>query len=226
MTQPRKKLQNRMKRLIKSGKPAYGVSVQFPSAEIVEMIGELGFDWVLLDAEHGSITPDTIGPMIMAAEIRGITPNVRPGKNDPVVINKYLDRGAMGVQVPHVNTATEARVVLEACLYHPLGARGLGGGRMADFGWGSPTSEYVVEANSEMLVCVQIEDVAAVENVDEILAVPDIDVFFIGPTDLAQSMGHPGDNGHSDVQKVIGETFDRIHAAGLPREPSVPPNRR
>ena len=60
MTQPRKKLQNRMKRLIKSGKPAYGVSVQFPSAEIVKMIGELGFDWVLLDAEHGSITPDTI----------------------------------------------------------------------------------------------------------------------------------------------------------------------
>ena len=215
MTQPRKKLQNRMKRLIKSGKPAYGVSVQFPSAEIVEMIGELGFDWVLLDAEHGSITPDTIGPMIMAAEIRGITPIVRPEKNDPAVINKYLDRGAMGVQMPHVNTATEARAVLEACLYHPLGARGLGGGRMSDFGWGSPTSEYVVEANSEMLVCVQIEDVAAVENVDEILAVPDIDVFFIGPTDLAQSMGHPGDNGHPDVQKVIGETFDRIHAAGL-----------
>jgi 4-hydroxy-2-oxoheptanedioate aldolase len=73
----------------------------------------------------------------------------------------------------------------------------------------------VVEANSEMLVCIQIEDVAAVENVDEILAVSDIDVFFIGPTDLAQSMGHPGDNGHPDVQKVIGETFDRIHAAGL-----------
>ena len=83
-----------MKNLIKSGKPAYGVSVQFPSAEIVEMIGELDFDWVMLDAEHGSITPDNIGPMIMAAEIRGITPIVRPEKNDPAIINKYLDRGA------------------------------------------------------------------------------------------------------------------------------------
>ncbi len=157
-----------MKRLIKANKPAYGVSVQFPSAEIVEMIGELGFDWVLLDAEHGSITPDNIGPLIMAAEIRGITPIVRPEKNDPAIINKYLDRGAMGVQVPHVNSADEARAAVNACLYHPQGARGLGGGRMADFGWGAPTTEYVVESNREMLVCIQIEDIEAVENLDEI----------------------------------------------------------
>jgi len=207
--------QNRMKNLIKSGKPAYGVSIQFASADLVEMIGELGFDWVMLDAEHGSITPDNIGPMIMAAEIRGITPIVRPENNDPAVINKYLDRGAMGVQVPHVNTADEARAVVDACLYDPQGARGLGGGRMADFGWGTPTTEYVKEANRQMLVCVQIEDVAAVENLDKILAVPDIDVFFIGPTDLAQSMGHPGNNGHPDVQKVIAGIFNKIHAEGL-----------
>lgn len=206
---------NQMKALIKAGKPAYGVSVQFPSAEVVEMIGELGFDWVMLDAEHGSITPDNIGPMILAAEVRGVTPIVRPEKNDPSVINKYLDRGAMGVQVPHVNSAEEAQAVVDACLYYPGGKRGLGGGRMADFGWGVPTSQYVEDANKEMLVCVQIEDVEAVENLDEILAVPNIDVFFIGPTDLAQSMGHPGNNSHPDVQKVVNETFDRIHAAGF-----------
>ena len=86
---------------------------------------------------------------------------------------------------------------------------------MADFGWGTPTTEYVKEANRQMLVCVQIEDVAAVENLDKILAVPDIDVFFIGPTDLAQSMGHPGNNGHPDVQKVIAGIFNKIHAEGL-----------
>ena len=90
--QPRINRQNRMKRLIRADKPAYGVSVQFPSAEIVEMIGELAFDRVMLGAEHGSITPDNAGP---------------------AVINKYLDRGAMGVQVPHVNTAAEARAVVE-----------------------------------------------------------------------------------------------------------------
>ncbi len=203
-----------MKNLIASGKPAFGVSVQFASADIVEMIGELGFDWVMLDAEHGSITPDNIGPMVMAAELHGITPVVRPEKNDPAVINKYLDRGVMGMQVPHVNTAEEAAAVVEACRFHPDGKRGLGGGRMADFGFGVSTSEYVKQANENMLVCVQIEDVEAIENLDEILAVEGVDVFFIGPTDLAQSLGYPGQNGHPEVQKVIQETFARIHAAG------------
>lgn len=203
-----------MKQLIISGKPAFGVSLQFASPDLVEMIGELGFDWVMLDAEHGSITPDNIGPMVMAAELHGITPLVRPEKNDPAVINKYLDRGVMGVQVPHVNTADEARAVVEACRFHPEGKRGLGGGRMADFGFGVATSEYVKEANAQMLVCVQIEDVEAVENLDDILAVDGVDVFFIGPTDLAQSLGYPGQNSHPEVQKVVTETFDRIHAAG------------
>jgi len=94
-----------MKRLIRADKSAYGVSVQFPSAEIVEMIGELAFDRVMLDAEHGSITPDNAGP---------------------AVINKYLDLGAMGVQVPHVNTAAEARAVVEAVPLPPAGHAGTG----------------------------------------------------------------------------------------------------
>ena len=205
---------NRMKALIESGRPAFGVSVQFPSPEIVEMIGELGFDWVMLDAEHGSITPDNVGPMIMAAELHGITPLVRPERNDAAIINRYLDRGAMGVQTPHVNTAAQARAVVEACRFHPEGKRGLGGGRMADFGFGQSTAEYVKEANAEMLVCVQIEDVEAVENLDEILAVEGVDVFFIGPTDLAQSLGYPGQNSHPEVQRVVEDVFRRIHAAG------------
>ena len=104
------------------------------------------------------------------------------------MIHKYLDRGAMGVQVPLPGHGPWLR---RAFIHPQQGMRGPGGGRMADFGLGSPTSEYVKDANREMLVCVQIEDVAAVENLDEILGVPDIDGFFIGPTDHAQSMGHP-----------------------------------
>lgn len=208
-------LTNNMKAKIKAGEPAFGVSVMFPAPELVEMIGELGFDWVMLDGEHGSITPDNIVPMILAAERRGLTPIVRPEKNDPAVINRYLDRGAMGVQIPHVSTAADARAAVAACRYHPDGERGLGGGRMADFGYGVPTREYVVQANENMLVCVQVEDVEAIENLDEILQVEGVDVFFIGPTDLAQSMGHPGENGHPDVQAVIAQTFERIHAAGM-----------
>ncbi|MEX0761350.1 MAG: aldolase/citrate lyase family protein [Dehalococcoidia bacterium] len=205
---------NTMKAKIKAGQPAFGVSVQFPSPELVEMIGELGFDWVMLDCEHGSITPDTIGPMILAAEVRGLTPIVRPEVNRPEVINRYLDRGAMGVQVPHVNTKEEAIAAVRACRYYPEGDRGLGGGRMADFGFGTSTAEHVKEVNAEMLVCIQIEHTEAVENLDEILTVDGVDVFFIGPTDLSQSMGHPGNRSHPDVEKVLDETFAKIHAAG------------
>ncbi len=205
---------NRMKALIKSGKPAYGVSVMFPAAELVEMIGQLGFDWVMLDAEHGSITPDTITPLILACEVRGVTPIVRPERNDPALINRYLDRGAMGVQVPHVNTKAEAEAAVRACRYYPEGERGLAGGRMADFGYGATTKDYVAQANRETLVCIQIEDIAAVRNLDEILTVKGVDVFFVGPTDLAQSLGHPGDNAHPDVQRTVHDVFTRIHAAG------------
>ncbi len=205
---------NRMKALIRSGKPAFGVSVMFPAPELVEMIAEVGFDWVMLDAEHGSITPDNVIPMILACEVRGITPIVRPERNDAALINRYLDRGAMGVQVPHVNTGAEAQAAVKACRYWPEGERGLAGGRMADFGYGTTTSEYVKRSNQEILVCVQIEDKEAVTQLDGILATPGVDVFFVGPTDLAQSLGHPGDNSHPDVQKVVTEVFRRIHAAG------------
>ena len=85
------------------------------------MIGELNFDWVMLDAEHGSITADNIGPMIMAAEIRGLTPIVRPENNDPSVINKYLDRGAMGIVTPHINTSGDAEKAMQSSKYAPLG---------------------------------------------------------------------------------------------------------
>jgi 4-hydroxy-2-oxoheptanedioate aldolase len=206
--------ENRMKQRIEAGEPAFGVSIQFPAPELVEMVGELGFDWVMLDGEHGTITHGNVGPMVLAAERRGITPIVRPERNDPGTINKYLDQGAQGVQVPHVNTAEEARAAVAACRYHPAGARGLGGGRMSDFGYGMATPEYVKVANARTLVCVQIEDVAAVENLDEILSVEGVDVFFVGPTDLAQSMGYPGGNSEPVVQETVRNVLGKIRAAG------------
>ena len=205
---------NRMKALIKSGKPAFGVSVMFPAPELVEMIGELGFDWVMLDAEHGSITPDNVLPMVLACEVRGITPVVRPERNDAALINRYLDRGVMGVQVPHIKSRAEAEEAVRACRYWPDGTRGLAGGRVADFGYGMTTAEYVKHSNREMPVCVQIEDKEAVGQLDGILAAQGVDVFFVGPTDLAQSLGHPGDNQHPDVQSVVKDVFRRVHLAG------------
>ena len=206
---------NRMKAKLLAGEPVFGVSVMFPSSQVVEMVGKLGFDWVLIDCEHGSISPESIEMMAMAAEATGITPIARPWTNSPEAILRVMDRGAMGVQVPHVNTAADARRAVESVKYHPLGNRGLAAGsRPADYGFGLPMDQYVEEANRETLVCVQLEEAQALSNVDEILAVEGVDVFFVGPSDLSQSMGYPGRSAVPEVREAMAGAFASVGAAG------------
>ncbi|MFQ5542174.1 MAG: HpcH/HpaI aldolase/citrate lyase family protein [Candidatus Binatia bacterium] len=208
-------MKNRMKEKLLSGQPAFGVSVMFPSPQIVEMIGKLGFDWVLIDCEHGSISPESVELMAMAAELTGITPIARPWTNSPEAILRVMDRGVMGVQVPHVNTAADARRVVGAVKYHPLGDRGLAAGtRPANYGFDLTTADYIETANRETLVCVQLEEEEALYNLGEILQVEDVDVFFIGPSDLSQSMGYPGRSDAAEVRKAMEKAFATIAAAG------------
>ena len=114
---------NRLKEKLKAGEPAFGVSVMFPSPQIVEMVGKLGFDWVMIDCEHGSVSPESIETMAMAAELTGITPIARPWTNSAEAILRVMDRGAMGVQVPHVNTADDAKRAVEAEFIQPASRR-------------------------------------------------------------------------------------------------------
>ncbi|MDQ2905910.1 MAG: aldolase/citrate lyase family protein [Ktedonobacteraceae bacterium] len=206
---------NAMKAKLLAGQAAFGVTVLFPAPQIVEMIGRLGFDWVLIDCEHGSLSPESVEQMVMAAEVGGITPIVRPASNSPDTILRLMDRGAMGVQVPHVNTAGEARQVVEAVKYHPLGKRGLAiGTRAAGYGYDLPAAQYVEVANRETLVCIQLEEEAALANLDELLAVPGVDIFFVGPSDLSQSMGLPGRTDSPEVRAAMQKAFASIVAAG------------
>ena len=208
-------MKNAMKEKIARGEPALGASVMFPSPQIVEMLAYAGFDWVLIDCEHGTISPESVEVMVMAAEVSGITPIARPAKNSPEAILQVLDRGAMGVQVPHINTADDARRAVEAVKYHPLGERGLAAGsRPAGYGYGLAMADYVQEANRETLVCVQLEEAEAIRNVESILQVEGVDVFFIGPSDLSQSMGYPGRADAPPVREAIDRTFAAIVAAG------------
>ena len=179
------------------------------------MVGKLGFDWVMIDCEHGSVSPERIETMAMAAELTGITPIARPWTNSAEAILRVMDRGAMGVQVPHVNTADDAKRAVEAVKYYPLGERGLAAGsRPANYGFGLPMSEYVVQANADTLVCVQLEEQEALRNIDEILKVEGVDVFFVGPSDLSQSMGYPGKSGEPVVKQAMDDAFAKIVAAG------------
>ena len=123
--------ENTLKQRLYATKPAFGVMCTFPSPPVVEMLGHLGFDWILLDNEHGSITVDTVEGCIAAAELTGMAPIVRPVGNKPEIIAPFLDRGAWGVQVPHVNTAEEARAAVDAVNTRrkAIGASSAGGGR-------------------------------------------------------------------------------------------------
>ena len=109
--------ENTLKQRLEAGNAAFGVMITFPSPQVMEMLGHLGFDWILIDNEHGTITVDNSEDMIRASELTGIAPIIRPVANRPEIIAPFLDRGAWGVQVPHVNTAEEARAVLGSDRY-------------------------------------------------------------------------------------------------------------
>ena len=206
---------NKMKEKFAADKPAFGLSVMIPSPQMVEMAGGLGFDWVLIDCEHGTITRESVELMIMAAEAADVTPIVRPPTKSPREIMAVMDLGAMGVQVPHVNTADDARSAVASVKYHPAGNRSMAAGiRAQGYGLGKSAGNYVEMANRETLVCVQLEDPEAIQNADEILKVEGVDVFFIGPSDLSQAMGHPGNAKAPEVARAIDETLAKITAAG------------
>jgi 4-hydroxy-2-oxoheptanedioate aldolase len=210
-----------MKTKLAAGEPAFGLSVMIPSPQMVEMAAGLGFDWVLIDCEHGTLTLETVELMIMAAEASGVTPIVRPRSRDAQDILQVMDRGAAGVQVPHINSAADARAAVAAVKFHPEGARSLAvGTRASGYGFRGSAGAFVAQANRETLVCVQIEDEAALPSLDEILQVEGIDVFFIGPSDLSQSMGHPGNPKAKPVAEAIDAALTKIVAAG--KTPGMP----
>ena len=212
---------NQMKARLQAGKPALGCSIMIPSPQMVEMAAHAGFDWVLIDMEHGTIGLETAELMCMAAEARGITPIVRPRSNASAEITSVMDRGAAGVQVPHINTADDARRALAAVKFGPGDNRGLAAGTRPDsYGLAKAMPDFVRDANAQSLVCIQLEHAKAIENVDALLAVDDIDVYFIGPSDLSQSMGHPGNTKAPPVKDAIDKTLARIVAAG--KAPGMP----
>jgi 2-keto-3-deoxy-L-rhamnonate aldolase RhmA len=212
---------NTMKQRLQRGDVALGCSLMFPSPQIVEMLAYAGFNWVLLDCEHGSLSLSDVEIMCMAADATGITPIARPRSHDAADIQSVLDRGAHGVQVPHVNSADDARRAVQAVKFGPGAARGLAAGTRPDrWGLGAKMPDFAARQNAETLIAVQIEHADAVRHADEILAVDGIDVFFIGPSDLSQSLGYPGNPREPSVARAISDTLAKIKAAG--RTPGMP----
>ena len=190
----------------------FGVLTTLPSAETAEMMSRVGFDWLWIDLEHGAIDWPTAQVMVMAAG-DNCASLVRVPANDPTLIKRALDIGCDGVIIPMVNSVAEAEAAAAACKYPPRGIRSVGVGRAHDFGltW----AEYAAQANDRVAVFIQIEHIEAVEQVEKIIAVPGLDGVFLGPADLAASMGLGVDMAHPDAVAASARVIRACLAKGL-----------
>lgn len=191
----------------------YGCFVTYGLPDIAEVTALMGFDFLLLDNEHGVIEQSTLADMVRASQLRGVPAVVRCTMKEYDHIQKALDFGANGVQLPLVNTAEDARRVVELANYAPQGRRGTAYlPRAARYGMVEDKRAYLRQANDTKLVCCQVETRHAVENLDGILEVDGVDVYFIGPGDLAASYGEPA--GSPKMLELTERMIRRIVAAG------------
>ena len=203
---------NRAKAKLLEGEIAVGGSVNFYAPIVVELYGVLGFDWVWIDCEHGSSNDSESENMIRAAELHDITPVVRVPNAEPSTLLRFLDRGAQGLIVPHINNRAEAQAVARASHYYPIGDRSSAtGGRTNRLGSGLPPAEYYEAANRETLVICMVETPEAVANVRDIASVDGVDAILIGSSDLTQAMGMPP---QSEVDAAISAVIDGTLAEG------------
>lgn len=199
---------NRAKQKLANGETVTIVSgITHP--DDIDAVGPLGFDGIWLEGEHGATDASDLGNLTRACDIWGMTSVARINLNEQGLIYRTLDRGAQAIVVPHVNNASEARNVVEGGKFTPSGKRGMFTSRQ-----GLGVSNYFDNANDQSMLIVLIEDIIAWENLDEIIAVDDIDVFFVAPSDFASSMGHMGDIQHPDVQEKINDSISRIITGG------------
>ena len=195
--------ENRARQILKSGGAVYSSSVRLPEPGLCEILGYAGFDWVLIDGEHGAMDAQAIDRLVPACFAGGTVPVVRVLRNDdPEAVMHALDLGAQGILLPHCRTADDAHRLREAALYPPAGKRGFGPGR--GLLWGAVgTDDYFRTINETILLLALIEDPEAVEHVDAIAAAG-LDVLWVGTGDLALSYGVPGQRKHPRVLEAAG----------------------
>ena len=205
---------NKFKSALKNGERQIGLWCTIPDSSVVEMLAACGYDWLLIDTEHSPL--DVVGtvPLMQAAASFQVSTVVRVPWNDAVQIKKALDCGAQTLLVPFVQNAQEAAAAVAAVRYPPAGIRGVAGTtRASRYGM---IKNYVNVANDEIGLLVQVETTEALAEIEAIAAIDGIDGIFIGPADLAASMGLPGQPSHPDVKSTILDAVERIKSAGKP----------
>jgi len=200
-------MKNVLKEALLERKLTMGSWIQIGSADVAEILAEVGYDWLAVDIEHTDIGMDRFSDIARAMKGKNCVPLARVNENSTMAIRKVLDLGAMGVIVPLVNNAADAKKAVHSAKYPPDGVRGYAFCRANQ--WGENFNDYVKQINDCVCVIVMIESEEAVENIDEILAVEGVDGVFIGPYDMSGSYGIPGQTSH----KIICDACDRVVAA-------------
>jgi 4-hydroxy-2-oxoheptanedioate aldolase len=198
-----------------AGRPLAGMWVCSGSPLVAELCAGAGLDWLLVDAEHCPNGLESILAQLQAIHGYPVHTLVRPPVNDTVVIKQYLDLGVQNLLIPMVNSAAEAKAAVAATRYPPHGVRGVGSALARAARW-NRVRDYLARAAETISVTVQIESSAAVEAVEDILAVDGVDAIFMGPSDLAASMGLLGQQEHPEVRAAVEQCLSAAKAAGKP----------
>jgi len=206
--------QNRFKHAIAAGEQQLGLWCSLPGSYTAEALAGSGFDWLLFDTEHSPGDPLTVLAQLQAVAPYPVSALVRPASNDTVLIKRILDLGAQTLLIPYVQNAEEAQSAVAATRYAPQGVRGVSSvTRATHFG---RVSDYAKSAADEICLLVQVETEKALDALEQIAAVDGVDGVFIGPADLAASLGYPGEPGHPAVKRAVEDAIRRIRAAGKP----------
>lgn len=207
--------ENRFKSALADRRIQIGLWSALASPNVAELCGAAGFDWLVIDAEHAPYDLAGIVAQLRAAELTSAHPVIRPPVGETWIIKQLLDIGVQTLLVPMVESAEQARKVVSATRYPPEGVRGVGAAlaRASAFG---RTGDYLLTANEQICVLMQVESVSALARIEEIAQVPGVDGIFIGPADLAADMGFAGRPGSAEVQSAIEDGLRRIVACGCP----------
>ena len=203
-----------LKRKWRSGQPSAGMWLRLSDPTVADLLSDLGFDWVMFDAEHVAYDLQPLQNLMMAFKGSATVPLVRVYINEPAYIKRILDMGAGGVLVPQIGSAAEAAAAVAACKYPPTGIRGTGPRRPSRYG--RQLADYLANANDQTIVLMMMETVGAMNDLDPILAMPGLDGLVIGPVDLAMSLGCNGDSEQPAVQQAISSIIAKARAAGMP----------
>jgi 4-hydroxy-2-oxoheptanedioate aldolase len=199
-----------------AGEAAIGVLAPNRDPILAETLGLLGFDFYMIDGEHGALSAADAELLVRGCECVGVPPWARVRSLDPKLILQFLDAGVQGVMMPGLTRRDEVEAFVQAMKYPPMGQRGLGPVRAARYMLGGVVqAEYVQQANAQTLVLPQVEDIAAVDNVEALVSVPGIDGVIIGPRDLAMSMGFIDGPKHPEVDVAIARVVAAAKRAGI-----------